>query len=94
MGRLVAVVMVVLMALLLWQATASGTPGWVSIVSLAGAGAAIVLAIGRVVPNAVRLGARTDAPDVLSSLARSIFRDHVVFLGLIVTVLVVQLVAG
>jgi hypothetical protein len=94
MGRLVAVVMIVLMALLVWQATASGTPAWVSIVSLAGAGASIVLAIGRVVPNAVRLGARTDAPDVLSGLTRRIFRDHVVFLGLIVTVLVVQLVAG
>ena len=94
MGRLVAVVMITLLGLLGWQATAGGTAGWASIVSLAGAGAAIVLAIGRVVPNAARLGARTDTDEVQSSLARSIFRDHVVFLVLIVTVLVVQLTAG
>jgi hypothetical protein len=94
MGRLVAIVMVALLALLVWQAIADGTAAWVSVVSLIGAGASIVLAIGRVVPNAIRLGARTDEPDVQSRLARGIFRDHVVFLGLILTVLVVQLVAG
>lgn len=94
MGRLVAAVMVVLLCLLVWQAAADGTAGWVSVVSLAGAGAAIVLAIGRVVPNAVRLGARNDRPDEQSDLARGIFRDHVVFLVLIVTVLAVQLAAG
>jgi hypothetical protein len=94
MGRLVAIVMVVLLALLVSQAVRSATPGWVSIVSLAGAGAAIVLAISRVVPRAVRLGAGSDAPEGRSDLARGIFRDHVVFLALIVAVLVVQLVAG
>jgi hypothetical protein len=94
MGRLVAVVMIILLGLLVWQATSGGTAGWASTVSLGGAGAAIVLAIGRVVPNAVRLGARTDAHEVQSGLVRSIFRDHVLFLMLIVTVLVVQLVAG
>ncbi len=94
MGRLIALVMVTLLVLLVAQAVRAGTPGWVSIVSLAGAGAAIVLAMTRVVPHAVRLGTRTDPPEGRSALARGIFRDHIVFLGLIVTVLIVQLVAG
>jgi hypothetical protein len=94
MGRLVALVMVVLLALLIWQAVDDGTPAWVSVVSLIGSGLAIVLAITRVVPNAVRLGARSDPPAQRSDLARGIMRDHVVFLALIVAVLVVQLAAG
>jgi hypothetical protein len=94
MGRLVAVVMLALLILLVAQAVGDGTPGWVSVISLASAGVAIVLAIARVVPHAVRLGARTDAPEVQSALARGIFRDHVAFLALIVTVLVVQLAAA
>jgi hypothetical protein len=94
MGRLVALVMVILLALLIWQAVDDGTPGWVSVVSLTGSGLAIVLAITRVVPNAVRLGARVDPPDARSDLARGILRDHVAFLAMIVAVLVVQLAAG
>ncbi len=94
MGRLVALVMVVLLTLLIWQAVDGGTSGWVSAVSLIGSGLAIVLALTRVVPNAVRLGARLDPPPTRSALARGMLRDHVVFLALIVAVLVVQLVAG
>lgn len=94
MGRLVALVMVCLLALLVWQAVRGGTPAWVSTVCLVAAGAAIGLAIGKVVPAAVRLGARTDDAAGRSALARSIFRDHVAFLGMMVTVLGVQLAAG
>ena len=94
MGRLVALVMAVLLVLLVAQALADGTPGWVSVVSLGGAGAAIVLALTRVVPNAVRLGARVDPSETLSALSRTIFREHVVFLVLIITVLAVQLAAA
>jgi hypothetical protein len=94
MGRLVGLVMVVLLVLLAAQAVRDGTPGWVSIVSLAGAGAAIVLALTRVVPHAVRLGARSDPPAARAALAHGILRDHLVFLALMVGVLVVQLVGG
>ena len=94
MGRLVAVVMVTLLGLLMWQALADRTPGWVSVVSLVGAGTAIVLAITRVVPHAVRLGSGTGSAGERSQLARGILRDHVVFICLIVAVLVIQLVAG
>jgi hypothetical protein len=94
MGRLIALVMVCLLALLVWQSARGGTPGWVSVVSLLAAVAAIGLAIGKVVPAAVRLGSQHDSQPTQSALARTIFRDHVVFLGLMVTVLVVQLVGG
>jgi NADH:ubiquinone oxidoreductase subunit 6 (subunit J) len=66
----------------------------VSIISLVAALAAIGLAIGKVVPAAVRLGSQRDPHPTQSALARTIFRDHVVFLGLMFTVLVVQLVGG
>ncbi len=94
MGRLIALVMVCLLALLVWQAARGGTPAWVSVVSLVAAVAAIGLAIGKVVPAAVRLGSQRDPHPTQSALARSIFRDHVLFLGLMVTVLVVQLAGG
>lgn len=63
-------------------------------VSLLAAVAAIGLAIARVVPNAVRLGTRGDSLADQSTLARSIFREHVAFIALMSTVLVVQLVGG
>jgi len=94
MGRLISLVMAALVALLVWQAVRGGTPGWVSAVSLVGAAASIVLALTRVVPDAVRLGQRTDPPAGRSTLARGILRDHLAFLALMVTVLVVQLAAG
>lgn len=94
MGRLVGLVMLTLVALLIWQAARGGTPGWVSVVSLAGVGSAVVLAVTRVVPAAVRLGGGGEPPAVRSRLARDIFREHVAFLVLIVSVLVVQLTAG
>lgn len=94
MGRLVALVMAILLVLLVAQALTEGTPGWVSALSLAGAGAAIVLALTRVVPTAVRLGTRADPSETLSALSRTIFREHVLFLALIVTVLAVQLAAA
>ncbi len=94
MGKLIAVVMVVLLGLLVWQAIDGETSGWVSIVSFIGAGASIVLAQVRVVPNAVRMGARTDTPEVRTKLARGLFVDHLAFIDLMVIVLVVQLVGG
>lgn len=94
MGRLVGLVMLTLLTLLVVQTARDGTPGWASISSLVGAGAAIVLALTRVVPHAVRLGSRVDPPATRTALARGILRDHVVFFALMVGVLVVQLVGG
>ena len=94
MGKLISVVMAMLVGLLVWQATRGGTPTWVSIVSLCATVAAVGLALTRVVPNAKRLGTQRDGHSMQTTLARGIFRDHVAFLGLMVSVLVVQLVGG
>jgi hypothetical protein len=93
MSALVALTMLALLVLLVWQASRGDIAGWASVVSLAGAGAAIVLALGRVVPDARRLGAQRDTEADQARLARRIFADHVLFLALMVAVLVVQLAA-
>ena len=49
------------------------------------------LAATRVVPNAVRLGARRDDPTTQTSLARAICRDHLVCLAGIAGFLAVEL---
>jgi hypothetical protein len=94
MSRLISLDMMTLLGLLVWQAARGGTAGWVSVVSFALAATAIGLALGRVVPAAVRLGGGRDSHEVRSSLARSILRDHVVFLVVMVGLLVLQLAAG
>ncbi len=94
MGRLVALVMLVLIGGLVVQAVREDAPVWVSLVSFAGASLGIGLAGVRVFGRARRLGAATDSVAVKSGLARSILRDHVVCLAGMVTVLVVQLAAA
>lgn len=94
MGKLISLVMATLVGLLVWQAARGGTSGVVSALSLVGSAAAIVLALTRVVPHAVRLGQRTDTHSAQSDLAKGILRDHLAFLALMVGVLVVQLVGG
>jgi hypothetical protein len=94
MGRLIGVVMLVLVVLLIVQAARSGTPGWVSVVSIAAAAIAMVLVRVRVFPHAVRVGDRADPPEIRAMLARGILRDHLFFLALMITSLVVQLVGG
>jgi hypothetical protein len=64
------------------------------VVSLILVGVPIVLAAARTVPAAVRLGAATDPPIEQGRLARSIWRDHLVSLIGIASLLVVQLVGG
>ena len=60
--------------------------------SLALAGGAVLLAGLRTVPQAVRLGARTDTVERQSRLARSICFEHLGVLAALATLLVVQLV--
>lgn len=91
MGRLVALLMLVLLAALVAQEARGDVPAWVSAVSLSTALLAIGLAVGRVFGAARRLGSRLDPPDVRSALARRIFRDHLICLSAMVTLLAVQL---
>jgi hypothetical protein len=76
------------------EITDGDAPAWVGWTSLVLAGGAIVLAAGRTVPSAVRLGTGADPPAVRSRLARSILRDHLICLAAIAAVLTIQLGAG
>jgi hypothetical protein len=78
MGRLIALVMVVLLGALIAEALFGASPGWLLGVSGALAGVPVVLALTRTVPNAVRLGRRTDTAAEQTRLARAIYRDHIV----------------
>ena len=94
MNRLVALVMLATLAAIVVEITKVETPAWVGWASLGLAGLAIGIAAGHTVPAAVRLGARRDAPDVQSRLARSILRDHIVCLAAIAALVTVQLTSA
>ena len=78
MSRLIALVMISLLAALAFEATRGRDPGWLLVASAALAGVPMVLALTHTVPSAVRLGHRADGPAEQSRLARAICRDHLV----------------
>jgi hypothetical protein len=89
MNRLVALAMVATIAAVVAELVrGSGWAGWAS---LGLVGAAVALAAGRTLPNAIRLGAQHDPPARQSELARAILRDHVCCLAAIATLLALQL---
>jgi hypothetical protein len=87
MSRLIAVVMVVLLGALGFRAVRGHDPGWLMAVSALLAGAPVLLALTHTVPNAVRLGNRSGSPTDQTALARSIWRDHLVCAGAMLTFL-------
>jgi hypothetical protein len=91
MNRLIALVMLATLTSIVVQIGSGQQPAWVPWASLALALGPILLAAGRVVPSAVRLGTRRDPVDWQSAAARSIFRDHVLCASGIAGVIVVQL---
>jgi hypothetical protein len=91
MNWLIATVMLATIVGIVIQITRDDSPRWVAWASLGLAGSAISLAAARTVPSAQRLGARTDAVDIQSRLARSVCRDHIGCLAAIAAVLVIQL---
>lgn len=93
MNRAVGGMMLVLLLALLAQAIGGGERRWVGLVSLPFCGAPILLAGLRVVPNAVRLGARGDTATEQSRLARAICRDHLLCLAGIGVFVALQLFA-
>jgi type IV secretory pathway VirB2 component (pilin) len=92
MSHLIAVVMVVLLGALGFRAIRGHDPGWLVAVSMLLAGAPILLAATHTVPNAVRLGTRSDSPGTQTALARSIWRDHLVCAVCILAFLVLWVV--
>ena len=91
MNRLIAAVMLVTLAAIAVEITEGAGDGWAAWVSLALALPAITLAGARTVPNAVRLGARSDSPARQSALARSIWREHLLCASAIAALLALQL---
>jgi 2-methylcitrate dehydratase PrpD len=81
MSLLIALVMVILLGALGFHAFRGHDPGWLVGVAVALAGAPILLAMVRTVPNAVALGNRDGTAPEQSRLARSICRDHLVCLA-------------
>jgi hypothetical protein len=91
MNRLIATVMLATLAAIAVQIASGEERTWVALLSLALALPPIVLAGARIVPRAVRLGARVDPAELQSVLARSIFREHVLCASSIAALLSVQL---
>ena len=91
MNRLVALAMLVTLGSIIAQIARADRPRWVGWVSLVLALAPILLAAIRTVPQAVRLGARTDPPARQSQLARRIGSEHVLCAASIAALLAVQL---
>jgi hypothetical protein len=76
MGRLIAVVMAVLIGALGFRMVRGNDPLWLMAVSAPLAVGPILLAATHTVPNAARLGSRSESPSAQTALARSIWRDH------------------
>ncbi|RDH79159.1 hypothetical protein DVS77_06815 [Mycolicibacterium moriokaense] len=92
MSRLIAVVMVILLGALAFRALRGNDAAWFTASSVVLAAAPVLLGLFRTVPNAVRLGARTDDAAGQSRLARSIFRDHIACLAAMALLVVLTLV--
>jgi hypothetical protein len=91
MGHLIAVVMLALLAALGVEIV-DGRWRELALASLMIGGVPILLALGRIVPRAVRLGRRVDPAEVQRALARAIARDHLLCFACIATLLALQLV--
>jgi hypothetical protein len=91
MNRLVAAVRLATITAIVLELTSGDVAAWVAGASLVLAGGAVLLAGMRTVPQAVRLGARTDTVARQSRLARSIFVEHLGVLAALATLLGVQL---
>ena len=94
MNRLVAAVMLATLVAVAVEAIAGRGHAWVAWASLALMVVPVGLAGRRTVPSAARIGTRADEVEEQSRLARTIFLDHVVCLGCVSAVLVLQLGAA
>ena len=92
MSALIATTMALVVGGALWRVLRA--PGWGSVAALALIAVPVALAAVRVVPNAVRLGQRTDPAVVQDALARAIARDHLLCVAAVAAFLVMQCAAS
>ena len=93
MNRLVALVMLLTLAAIVAEIVEGMRPWWIGWVSLALVGSGVVFTLRRTVPNAWRLGSAQDTPEMQSTLARAICRDHLFSFARTLLVLGLQLSA-
>src|SRR5215471_4604696 len=93
MNRLVGLVMLFTLAALVIEIVDGVHPWWIGWFSLALAGSGVVTTLRRTVPNARRLGRAQDTPEMQSTLARAICRDHLFSFARTFLVLCLQLIA-
>jgi hypothetical protein len=94
MNRLIGIVMLLTVVAIAGEFPEHRVPAWSIFASLTLAVGAIALAARRTVRNAVEFGRRSSSPERQSHLARSIYRDHLVCIGAMSIVLVLQLAAA
>lgn len=93
MNRLVALVMLLTVATIVAEIVQGVRPWWIGWLSLALVGSGVVSTLRRTVPNARRLGSAQDSPEMRSTLARAIYRDHLLSFVRTAVVLGLQLMA-
>ena len=93
MNRLVALVMLLTLVAIVAELVEGVHPWWIGWVSLALAGSGVVPTLTRTVPNARRLGRAQDTPEIQSTLARAICRDHLFSFARTFLLLGLQLIA-
>jgi hypothetical protein len=91
MNRLVALAMLGTIAALVIQVADGDAPRWAAIASLVLVLGAVTLAAGHTFRNGARLGSGRGTAAEREALARLMLRDHLVCLGAIVALLVLQL---
>jgi hypothetical protein len=93
MNRLVAAVMLLTLAVIITEIVSGEYAWWIGWGSLALAGSGFVPTMMRTVPNARRLGTAADTAEEQTTLARAIYRDHVLAFARMSLVLFMQLIA-
>lgn len=91
MNRLIALAMLGTLAAIVAELVGDSVPAWAAWPSLVLTAAPVGLAGRRTVPNAVRLGQRTDPPARRAELASAILGDHIFCCTCIAAVVVLQL---
>ena len=93
MNRLVALVMLLTVAAIVGEIVQGVHPWWIGRVSLALVASGVASTLRRTVSNARRLGSARDTPQMQSTLARAICRDHLWSFARTSVVLGLQLIA-
>jgi hypothetical protein len=91
MNRLVVAAMAVTLTGVIWEVASGNEQRWAASLSVLLAVPPIGLAAIRTVPNAVRLGQRTDSTQQQFDLARGILRDHLLCFAAIGALVTLQL---